>query len=428
MGKKLFPYLITLTALSVSASAAYYSVTGLSKLFAGAAFAVMIMAGSLEVAKLVIATLLHRYWTTMNKVLRLYLTLATIILIGITSAGIYGFLSSAYQETATKAGVQDKQVELLETRKQSYQKIKAQYDIEKESITQNISNLRNALGNNTQSYVDANTGNVITYSSSANRRAFERQLETAITKDEKLTEKIQTLNDTLLRLETQIVEVQSNSELASELGPLKYLSGLTGKPMDKIINILLLVIIFVFDPLAISLVVTASFAFKQASKKEEPVVEEEVIDIPEKDWIEDWPDDNDEDLETASLEDFDEEWEEAEPPNESLTEAAKQYNQTALEPYQIYVSGSEEPRGATLEEQARHTDWEIIDEEVEHKKQELDSQIASIQEQASKLQANPNFSSWKKSKELDQMRKTQETLQAQRKKLDNDDDLVIKYT
>jgi len=59
MGKKLFPYLITLTALSVSASAAYYSVTGLSKLFAGAAFAVMIMAGSLEVAKLVIATLLH---------------------------------------------------------------------------------------------------------------------------------------------------------------------------------------------------------------------------------------------------------------------------------------------------------------------------------------------------------------------------------
>ena len=403
MGKKLFPYLITLTALSVSASAAYYSVTGLSKLFAGAAFAVMIMAGSLEVAKLVIATLLHRYWTTINKVLRLYLTLATIILIGITSAGIYGFLSSAYQETATKAGVQDRQVELLETRKQSYQKIKAQYDIEKESITQNISNLRNALGNNTQSYVDATTGNVVTYSSSANRRAFERQLETAITKDEKLTEKIQTLNDTLLRLETQIVEVQSNSELTSELGPLKYLSGLTGKPMDKIINILLLVIIFVFDPLAISLVVTASFAFKQASKKEEEPTETPIEELTEE-QVEDFYNES-------------QEWEEA-----SLTDFQ---NLEEEEPYEIYVSGS---KGASLEEQARHTDWEIIDEEVEHKKQELDSQIASIQEQASKLQANPNFSSWKKSKELDQMRKTQDTLQAQRKKLDNDDDLVIKYT
>lgn len=403
MGKKLFPYLITLTALSVSASAAYYSVTGLSKLFAGAAFAVMIMAGSLEVAKLVIATLLHRYWTTMNKVLRLYLTLATIILIGITSAGIYGFLSSAYQETATKAGVQDKQVELLETRKQSYQKIKAQYDIEKESITQNISNLRNALGNNTQSYVDATTGNVVTYSSSANRRAFERQLETAITKDEKLTEKIQTLNDTLLRLETQIVEVQSNSELASELGPLKYLSGLTGKPMDKIINILLLVIIFVFDPLAISLVVTASFAFKQAYKEEEEPAETPMEELTEEE-VDDFYNES-QDWEQASLTDL-----------QNLEEE---------EPYEIYVSGSQ---SASLEEQTRHTDWEIIDEEVEHKKQELDSQIASIQEQASKLQANPNLSSWRKSKELDQMRRTQKALQAQRKKLDNDDDLVIKYT
>jgi len=309
----------------------------------------------------------------MNKVLRLYLTLATIILIGITSAGIYGFLSSAYQETATKAGVQDKQAELLETKKESYQKIKAQYDIEKESITQNISNLRNALGNNTQSYVDATTGNVVTYSSSANRRAFERQLETAITKDEKLTEKIQTLNDTLLRLETQIVEVQSNSELASELGPLKYLSGLTGKPMDKIINILLLVIIFVFDPLAISLVVTASFAFKQASKKEEEPTETPIGEFTEE-QVEDFYNES-------------QEWEQA-----SLTDLQ---NLEEEEPFEIYVSGS---KGASLEEQARHTDWEIIDEEVEHKKQELDSQIASIQEQASKLQANPNFSSWKKSK------------------------------
>ena len=418
MGKKLFPYLITLTALSVSASAAYYSVTGLSKLFAGAAFAVMIMAGSLEVAKLVIATLLHRYWTTMNKVLRLYLTLATIILIGITSAGIYGFLSSAYQETATKAGVQDKQVELLETRKQSYQKIKAQYDIEKESITQNISNLRNALGNNTQSYVDATTGNVITYSSSANRRAFERQLETAITKDEKLTEKIQTLNDTLLRLETQIVEVQSNSELASELGPLKYLSGLTGKPMDKIINILLLVIIFVFDPLAISLVVTASFAFKQASKKEEPVVEEELIDIPEKDWIEDWPNDNDEELERASLEDFDEEWEE-EPPNESLTEAAKQYNESFSEPYQIYVSGSEQ--------QPKNTDWEIIDDDKVHEQNVLSEYSKAIDNINNINDSNVDFLNKKRmvDEEIERIKQYEQFLKSKKSK--KDDDNIITY-
>src|SRR6056300_559324 len=397
MGKKLFPYLIALTALSVSASAAYYSVTGLSKLFAGAAFAVIIMAGSLEVAKIVIASLLHQYWKTMNKVLRTYLTLATIILIGITSAGIYGFLSSAYQETATKAGVQDKQVELLETKKQSFEKIKSQYDLEKESITKNISSLRNALGNNTQSYVDT-AGRVITYSSSANRRAFERQLNTALAKDEKLTGKIQTLNDTILKLEVQIVEVQSNSDLASELGPLKYLSGLTGKPMDEIINILLLVIIFVFDPLAISLVVTANFAFKQAYKKEEEPQDSTREEFSEEE-IQQYYEDSDG-------------WEEA-----SLVDL-QNLEQEEEEPYQIYVSGSD----------SGSADWQIVDEEKEHQKQELDSQINSVAEQASKIQSNVNLSSWRKKKELDRINRDRQILQDKRKKLDDDDDLVIKYT
>ena len=397
MGKKLFPYLIALTALSVSASAAYYSVTGLSKLFAGAAFAVIIMAGSLEVAKIVIASLLHQYWKTMNKVLRTYLTLATIILIGITSAGIYGFLSSAHQETATKAGVQDKQVELLETKKQSFEKIKSQYDLEKESITKNISSLRNALGNNTQSYVDT-AGRVITYSSSANRRAFERQLNTALAKDEKLTGKIQTLNDTILKLEVQIVEVQSNSDLASELGPLKYLSGLTGKPMDEIINILLLVIIFVFDPLAISLVVTANFAFKQAYKKEEEPQDYTMEEFSEEETRQFYEDSGD--------------WE------ESSLEDLQNLQQEEEEPYQIYVSGSD----------SGSMDWQIVDEEKEHQKQELDSQINSAAEQASKVQSNINLSSWRKKKELDRINRDRQILQEKRKKLDDDDDLVIKYT
>lgn len=408
MGKKLFPYLIALTALSVSASAAYYSVTGLSKLFAGAAFAVIIMAGSLEVAKIVIASLLHQYWKTMNKVLRTYLTLATIILIGITSAGIYGFLSSAYQETATKAGIVDKQVELLETKKVSYQKIKAQYDTEKQAITKNISSLRNALGNNTQSYVDT-AGRVITYSSSANRKAFERQLETAIVKDEKLTQKIQSFNDTIIKLETRIVEVQSNSDLASELGPLKYLSGLTGKPMDEIINILLLVIIFVFDPLAISLVVTANFAFKQAYKKEEEPKDYTMEEFSEEEIQQFYEDTSD--FEEASLEDLPE------------------------EPYEIYVSGSD----------TENKDWEIVDEEKElldtydtdkdgkidvDEKSAIEKKIEQLEERKSKLTRNPNFSSWKKNKEISaldgQIRSLRDILSKYRK--DDDDDLVIKYT
>ena len=98
----LFPFVIAFSALSVSASAAFYSVSGLSKLFAGASFEVIIMAGSLEVSKLVIASLLYQYWDTINKILRTYLAIATVILVLITSMGIYGFLSAAYQETYNK--------------------------------------------------------------------------------------------------------------------------------------------------------------------------------------------------------------------------------------------------------------------------------------------------------------------------------------
>ena len=97
--KGIFPSIIALSALSVSASAAFYSVSGLSKLFAGATMEVIIMAGSLEVAKLVIASLLYKYWDTLNKALRTYLTVATVVLVLITSMGIYGFLSAAYQDT-----------------------------------------------------------------------------------------------------------------------------------------------------------------------------------------------------------------------------------------------------------------------------------------------------------------------------------------
>ena len=300
--EKIFPLVIALSALSVSASAAFYSVTGLSLLFAGASFAVIIMASSLEIAKLVTASLLYQYWEKLNKILRTYLTIAAFILILITSAGIYGFLSAAYQATANKAGIVENQIKLLETKKLSFEKIKGQYEVEKQSITQNITSLRNALGNNNQSYVD-NNGNVISYSSSANRKSFEKQLEVAIQKDEQLTTKVQTYNDSIINLETRIVETQNNSEVAAELGPLKYLANLTGVSMDKIINWFLLVIIFVFDPLAIALVVAANFAFAQLIKKED-LIEEEIIDIPEKDWVEDWPSKNDKELEEANLVDL----------------------------------------------------------------------------------------------------------------------------
>ena len=261
------PVIIALTALSVSASAAFYSVTGLSKLFAGARLEVIIMAGSLEIAKLVIASLLYQYRKTIPSVLKYYLTTAAVVLVLITSMGIYGFLSAAYQETATKAGNIDAQIALIETKRDNVTSQLQSYNTEKVNIDKAVADLRAGLANNIIQYKDKD-GNLITTTSSATRRALESQLDQAIERQNSINTKVDGLNEQLFAYETEIVEVSTSSGLASELGPLKYLAGITGASMDKIVNILLLIIVFVFDPLAISLVIAANFAFAQIKPKE----------------------------------------------------------------------------------------------------------------------------------------------------------------
>ena len=279
---RIFPFIIALSALSVSASAAFYSVSGLSKLFAGAAFAVIIMAASLEVSKLVIASLLYQYRKNLPKFLKYYLSVACIILILITSMGIYGFLSAAYQETAALAGNVDAQIALIETKRDNIKEQLVVYNDEKENINEAVKDLRSGLSNNVIQYKDRETGEIITTTSSSTRRALEKQLDQAIERQTEINTRVDNLNQQLFDYETEIVEITSNANIAGELGPLKYLSGLTGKPMDQIINWLLLVIIFVFDPLAIALVIAANFAFEQLKHKNEKriknVVEPQIIE------------------------------------------------------------------------------------------------------------------------------------------------------
>ena len=136
--ERLFPFVIALSALSVSASAAFYSISGLSKLFAGAAFAVIVMAASLEVAKLVIASLLYQYRKTLPLLLKGYLSIACIVLILITSMGIYGFLSSAYQTTANKEGNAESRIVLIETKRDNIREQLEVYTEEKTSINEAV--------------------------------------------------------------------------------------------------------------------------------------------------------------------------------------------------------------------------------------------------------------------------------------------------
>ena len=273
--KGIFPSIIALSALSVSASAAFYSVSGLSKLFAGATMEVIIMAGSLEVAKLVIASLLYKYWDTLNKALRTYLTVATVVLVLITSMGIYGFLSAAYQDTYRQLATKENQTAFITQKKDFYEKDVIRYDSELERISSNISTLSNAKSSSIQIKDTSLVGGIRTTISTTELRMAAKRIEVEEENRKTVQEKRIVAADSLQKFQLQILQLDNNTEVAGELGPLQYLSGLTGAPMDKIINILLLVIIFVFDPLAIALVVAANFAFDRAYRREDVFIDED---------------------------------------------------------------------------------------------------------------------------------------------------------
>jgi hypothetical protein len=269
--ERIFPLIIALSALSVSASAAVYSVTGLSMLFAGASTAVIIMAASLEVAKLVIASLLYQYWGKLNKILRVYLTIAAAVLILITSAGIYGYLSSAYQKTADQTSIVDSKVASLETKKKLFEETRDNILKEKQSIA----SLQGTLSQSSTTQYTDKKGNLVVRSNNA----VIKNIESASKSNEKLSGKIDVVNDSIFALESKILEIKTTAVGESELGPLKYLSKLTGVAMDRIINWYILVIIFVFDPLAIALVIAANFAFAQLIRRKETPLEENVEDM-----------------------------------------------------------------------------------------------------------------------------------------------------
>ena len=260
--------MIGLAALAVSGSAAFYSVFGLSKLFAGASLQVIIMAGSLEFAKLVCASLLYQYWDTINKFLRFYLSVAVFVLMIITSGGIYGFLSGAYQETATKSEFLDKSLAVLQTKQNRFEEQKTDLNLEKTQLNTTISDLRTSLSNPTSvSYWDETAQQVITTTSSSTRRALQSELKSTIADRDTINVRLEAVMDSVMRIDTELLELEIGNEEQRELGPLKYLSETTGKDMGQVVNWFLLLIIFVFDPLAIAMVVAANFAFAQIKPK-----------------------------------------------------------------------------------------------------------------------------------------------------------------
>jgi len=275
-----FGILMVISTLTLSISAAYYSVFGLSSLFAGAKTEVIIMASALEFSKLIVASYLHNNWNKINTLLKTYLTMGVLILMLITSAGIYGFLTSAYQKTADQLGILDKQTEVVELKKNRFQESLESYQLEKEQLNESISELSKGLSNNVIQYKDKETGEIITTTSSSNRRALESQLNDSKEQRNSMSIKIEALTDSITKLDLQILDMESNNEVAAEIGPLRYLSKITGKSMDVIVNWFTLLIVFVFDPLAVAMVIAINKYIGGNKEDEvEPILSKKDVEV-----------------------------------------------------------------------------------------------------------------------------------------------------
>jgi len=264
-----------MAALSLAGAAAFFSITGLSKLFGGASTAVIIMASSLEFAKLVTASFLHNYWNKLKWQLKTYLTIGVAMVMIITSAGIYGFLSSAYSATSNKLQNVDSQVSLV---LQKEDVIKA--DIKRLEENQKTKTLRintlTGIRNTQESRLDGVPR--------GGSRRVENQIKDANTEVAKLSVEVDTLNAVIQRKYDQVSKYEleiydlKNTDLAAEVGPLKYIAALTGRSMDTVVNFFILMLIFVFDPLAVTLILAFNLVLgdisKESESKKEVIVEE----------------------------------------------------------------------------------------------------------------------------------------------------------
>ena len=291
--------LLGLSALFVAFNAAFFSVSGLSKLFAGATFSVILMASSLELAKLITAGYLYNYWEKINKIFRWYLTFGVIVLVLITSLGIYGFLTAAFQDTYNMFSANEKQKTFLQQKEKFYADDVARYDKELERISNNISTLSNAKSQSIQIKDTSVVGGVRNTISTAELRLAQSRINVEEDNRKGVQTKREVAADSLQSIQLKILSLDTNLEAGSELGPLQYLSGLTGYGMDKIINWLILIIIFVFDPLAVALVV----AFNNAMKVDRGIVDKQKV-IRKRELYNETPDEEETSMEEIEVEDL----------------------------------------------------------------------------------------------------------------------------
>ena len=372
--------LVGLSAVLIAGTAAYFSVTGLGVLFSGAAIAVMVMAGSLEFAKLVTATYLKQKWTEIKGFNKWYLSFAVAVLMLITSAGIFGYLSNAFQQQNLKLDQVEREISVYQNQITKNDGEIARYTTQ---LT-NQQNIRNSQESNLSKQIDKDKS---TTRVTQMIRTADKEISSISNRIDELTKQNNVALDSINAIKN------NNISIEREVGGFRFVAESFGVELNSVVKFFIILIVIVFDPLAIALVI----AFNQLMMNKRK--EEEVISKPEdlKDFVDETTRVR---LSERDLEILEKHLLNPEGPNEKLKEAAQKYSDEVRE---------------------KHT--HIEDFEISEEKLKQRQSLIEMMEDAQKLGLYDEPFDNPLIKESERLTKMDEELKLQEEEYDDDDDI-----
>lgn len=274
-----FDKLLGITALTIALVAAFFSVYGIATLFAGAFVLTAIMASALEVGKLVTVTFLYRYWQKSKNFLKVYLSLAAVVLMLVTSLGIFGYLSSAYQKSALEYKASQEKIVLIEGQK-TYLHDKISQSQTRIKTLNDMRVMQEARLN------EAMTNAFLTRNPLQLKQIQDQTVEMIKSADDNIKseqDKIQTTTDEIQKIDQQVNEMKFASVGTKDIRTFQFVADQFGTTLDNVAKWFIFTLIFVFDPLAVALILAYNVvAYKKTT---EPEIVEETPKSPKRELI-----------------------------------------------------------------------------------------------------------------------------------------------
>jgi hypothetical protein len=293
----MFKYVLGFSALLLASCAAFFSVKGIALLFAASFYSVAIMSGSLEIAKLITASYLYRYWKDINKILKNYMLCATILLMGITSLGIFGFLSDAFQRNFSQYSLNLNKIQSLKSQQNFYisqidfnkSKLKDLIELQKtyqasldNIVKQDVTTTKTTGGGffssaKTEKVTDiklVESKNKIVEGSQTNINNLFSQIST-------VTYDLENLEKQSLENSQEIMRLESDNS-KGEIGTFKFVAEAFGLKIENAVRIFIILIVIVFDPLAVCLVIAYNSIIKKIENQVTQEPQQKIQNIIEK--------------------------------------------------------------------------------------------------------------------------------------------------